>query len=123
MRYASFAAAAVAALAFAAPAHAFCVNNLSSHHLSAWQTSGFKSAFKRFNVDLAPGERKCCNWQNSDCNHSGRADAEIEMRIAEQQTGFYNPPHVPRLTCIATIRADRWIEIYDQGDTFRCISY
>ena len=70
-------------LAFAGQASAFCVTNKSDVKMYVQQNSLNASfwVYKRFSARLAPGERACCNWQNTDCNKTDNPAAEVSFKV------------------------------------------
>ena len=77
---------AVAALLapWALGAHAYCVHNqLSTRDVVVEQEPhADKDRDERaFRVRLAPGERRCCDRRNLDCNPSGRRDGIVSLWV------------------------------------------
>ena len=62
--------ASVLFFAFTGQAGAFCVHNNSDIKFEVQQvTNG--SFWKRFDVEIDPGQQACCPWDEKDCNKSG----------------------------------------------------
>jgi hypothetical protein len=72
---------------FAGEVGAFCVHNKSSCQIHVDQSWG-GSFWRRFAVDLAPGEDACCNWANTDCNQSGEKFHEVKFNVRHTSESF-----------------------------------
>ena len=61
-------------------AEAFCVYNKTDTQITVRQTSGHKKTHG-FSGTIDPGDNKCCNWQNSDCNKEGKKDSTVRFDV------------------------------------------
>lgn len=83
-RFARWLAAILLALS-AADASAYCIyNGLRERHVSVVQEEHPERSreARKLDVTLDPGETRCCNFWNLDCNPGGREEAIVGLRIA-----------------------------------------
>jgi hypothetical protein len=67
-----------------ADAGAYCVyNGLRGRHLELEQEEHPERSReeRKLKATLAPGETKCCNFYNLDCNPSGREEGVVGLRV------------------------------------------
>ena len=70
--------------ALAAPAHAYCINNLLVDRTVRVVQDPHPDRLREDRIldwTLKPGERRCCSGRNLDCNPSGRRESIVRLAI------------------------------------------
>ncbi len=65
-----------------ANSYAFCIHNNTDTIIIVKQTSGGKGWPFTFNKNIDSGKQECCNWQNGDCNTSGKRDSLVGFDVS-----------------------------------------
>ncbi len=104
----------VAVMVCTTRAEAFCVYNKSDIPIEVKQTKGYSSWGKRATWVIGPGQNRCCNYKNKDCNKSQEKTAKVEFRV------FYQVASRPLVMCKKELKAGGWLTIKEKGDGFSC---
>ena len=70
--------------ALAAPAHAYCINNLLDDRAVRVVQDPHPDRLREdrtLDWTLKPGERRCCSGRNLDCNPAGRRESIVKLAI------------------------------------------
>ena len=101
----------------AADVHAFCVYNQTDRTINVTQTSGFRGYFVKFSVAIVPNDNRCCNWQNPDCNTSGKRDGIVAFDV-------YPQSHLSKkIICHVQIQAGGWLTVEGSNGNYRCVRH
>ncbi len=101
----------------AADVHAFCVYNQTDIPIHVFQTSGFGGFFVRFSAKIEPNNNSCCNWQNHDCNSSGKRDGIVGFNVYHQSTLSQE------IICDVEIQAGGWLTVEGSNGNYRCVRH
>jgi hypothetical protein len=104
----------------AADVHAFCVYNQTDRTINVDQTSGYWNPFARFSAEIAPNDNSCCNWQNHDCNSSGKRDGIVGFLIQ-----YYDGSSIfGKIICSDfQIQAGGWLTVEGSNGNYRCVRH
>jgi hypothetical protein len=73
-----------AALAVALPAQAYCVHNPLTDRVVRVDQEPHPDKLRderAFRLELKPGEKRCCNFHNLDCNPLGRQNSVVSLAV------------------------------------------
>ncbi len=101
----------------AADVHAFCVYNQTDRTINVTQTSGFGGYFVKFSVEIEPNNNSCCNWQNHDCNSSGKRDGIVAFDVYPQSKLS------KEIICHVQIQAGGWLTVEGSNGNYRCVRH
>jgi len=93
-------------------AEAFCIYNRTNDIvIKVKQTGGGVVLVKGFKATINPGEKACCNWENSDCNVKGKRDSTVAFVITDINSVTI---------CGISIPAGGWVEVKGEKGAYRC---
>ncbi len=99
--------------------YGFCVYNNTDTKIRVVEVEGGKS-WKSFTQTLNPGEKKCCNWKNRDCNVEGKRDSKIDFHVQGAIGGSKSPDWD---MCFISIKAGGDLIVEGRkNDYYRCIA-
>ena len=99
-------------------AEAFCVYNNMDGVIEVEQTSGHKKTHG-FSGTIDPGDNKCCNWQNSDCNKKGKKDSTVRFDVS-YSSGAAGIRSAPIFLCEDfPIKAGGWLTV----ENGKCVAH
>ena len=100
-------------------AEAFCIYNNTDAQISVEQTSGHKKTHG-FVGRINPGDNKCCNWQNSDCNKEGKKDSTVRFGVSYKFAGG----ELPQIICKDfPIKAGGWLTVEGSDVKYKCVAH
>ncbi len=107
--------------------YAFCVYNKTDKIIYVDESSGGRNSSVSFASGvLQPGEKKCCNWKNKDCNVKGKRDSLVGFDV-EYVDGTPAPsPFRPKTYSICKnfkIKAGGALVVSGKNKNYRCIRY
>jgi len=115
--------AAIAIFLMVKDTEAFCVYNETDALIKVQQTSGHKT-FQGFSEYIDPGDKKCCNWGNTDCNKEAKRDSIVKFTVSYVivvEQPFFGPTTYYRTVCFEfPIKADDRLTIKGHRDNYRC---
>lgn len=97
---------------------AFCVKNETDVALvDVKQKTNYK-IFRGFTETLAPGENRCCSWQNDTCNKEGKENSPTVFDISYR----FSPDDYHPLCLNYSIPANGTIAVIGKNGSYRCES-
>lgn len=105
-------------------ADAFCVYNETDKVLFVQETGGGKiPSFGGFIArNLQPGENKCCNWQDKDCNSKGKRDSIVTFQVSTVPITSHDPPSIDVCTGFP-IKAGGWLTVVGKNNRYTCTAH
>jgi hypothetical protein len=100
-------------------AEAFCVYNKTDKKIGVQERSGHKSSHG-FYGDIDPGDNKCCNWQNSDCNEEGKMDSIVRFEVIIYLAPVRIPPYVKEICKDFPIKAGGALTVEGSEGNYKC---
>ena len=100
-------------------AEAFCVYNKTDKKIGVQERSGHKSSHG-FYSDIDPGDNKCCNWQNSDCNKEGKMDSIVRFEVIIYIGPMLIPPYVKEICKDFPIKAGGALTVEGSEGNYKC---
>jgi len=113
-------------------ADAFCVYNQMDTWINVDQTGGHKeyggAADPGFSGAIDPGDNKCCNWQNKDCNKKGKRDSIVNFDVYYKASHDTTSPHkFPGETVYIckyfAIQAGGWLTVEGSKGNYKCVRH
>lgn len=100
-------ALAAGALAFgAAPASAFCIFNKITQTSGDAAIVGEVIRGGEWTAGIDQGDHKCCDWQNRQCNPTGRREGKLVFGVRSVQGGLDAPQ-----PCVVEGEAGGWVNV------------
>ncbi len=103
-----------------ADVHAFCIYNKTDVDIFVEQVSG-GSFFKGMSVKIPVNEYKCCNWQNHDCNTSGKRDGIVAFDVFYMKFSLYSD--FKAICKNFHIQAGGWITVEGSNEHHRFVRH
>jgi len=105
-------------------ANAFCVYNETDKVLFVQETGGGKIASLGGFIarNLQPGENKCCNWKDKDCNSEGKKDSIVTFEVNTVPITSHDPPSIDVCTDFP-IKAGGWMTVVGKNNQYTCTAH